>query len=146
MGLHCGSASSLASNFAVEQEIRKEATSKMGVARDKELNICPFYEDPGYTIALIATDWCQIKAKKYQEFGLPSTIRTCDLRLRRALLYPAELWAEYAGISRTIRESGRSTRIRTLDPLLPKQVRYQAALHSDGTVILHRQRYLRQIL
>ena len=27
-------------------------------------------------------------------FGLPSTIRTCDLRLRRALLYPAELWAE----------------------------------------------------
>jgi hypothetical protein len=39
MGLHCGSASSLASNFAVEQEIRNEATSKMGVARDKELNI-----------------------------------------------------------------------------------------------------------
>ena len=36
-------------------------------------------------------------------FGLPSTIRTCDLRLRRALLYPAELWAEYAGtVSRTI--------------------------------------------
>jgi len=28
------------------------------------------------------------------KFGLPSTIRTCDLRLRRALLYPAELWAE----------------------------------------------------
>ena len=35
------------------------------------------------------------------------------------------------------RESGRSTRIRTLDPLLPKQVRYQAALHSDGIDILH---------
>ena len=30
------------------------------------------------------------------------------------------------------RESGRSTRIRTLDPLLPKQVRYQAALHADS--------------
>ena len=26
--------------------------------------------------------------------------------------------------------NGRSTRIRTLDPLLPKQMRYQAALHS----------------
>ena len=26
--------------------------------------------------------------------GLPSTIRTCDLRLRRPLLYPTELWAE----------------------------------------------------
>ena len=29
------------------------------------------------------------------------------------------------------RENGRSERIRTSDPLLPKQVRYQAALHSD---------------
>ena len=31
-------------------------------------------------------------------------------------------------------EIGRSTRIRTLDPLLPKQVRYQTALHSDFCV------------
>ena len=44
------------------------------------------------------------------------------------------------------RESGRSTRIRTLDPLLPKQVRYQAALHSDGTDILHRDGLRGQIL
>ena len=29
-------------------------------------------------------------------------------------------------------KSGRRTRIRTLDPLLPKQVRYQAALHADS--------------
>ena len=29
------------------------------------------------------------------------------------------------------RENGRSERIRTSDPLLPKQVRYQAALRSD---------------
>ena len=43
-------------------------------------------------------------------------------------------------ISELNRENGRSTRIRTLDPLLPKQVRYQAALHSDGIAILHRQR------
>jgi hypothetical protein len=28
-------------------------------------------------------------------------------------------------------ENGRSERIRTSDPLLPKQVRYQAALHSE---------------
>ena len=27
--------------------------------------------------------------------------------------------------------AGRSTRIRTLDPLLPKQVRYRAAPHSE---------------
>ena len=30
-----------------------------------------------------------------------------------------------------IREIGRSERIRTSDPLLPKQVRYQTALRSD---------------
>ncbi len=29
---------------------------------------------------------------------------------------------------------GRSTRIRTLDPLLPKQMRYRAALHSEIVV------------
>ena len=29
---------------------------------------------------------------------------------------------------------GRSTRIRTLDPLLPKQMRYRAALHSECLV------------
>ncbi len=47
-------------------------------------------------------------------------------------------YGQNAGISLWLnRESGRSTRIRTLDPLLPKQVRYQAALHSDGTDILH---------
>lgn len=32
----------------------------------------------------------------FQQFlmtGAPNTIRTCDPRLRRAVLYPAELWA-----------------------------------------------------
>jgi hypothetical protein len=29
-------------------------------------------------------------------------------------------------------ESGRGERIRTSDPLLPKQVRYQTALHPDA--------------
>src|SRR3569832_2982445 len=32
-------------------------------------------------------------------------------------------------------KSGRSTRIRTLDPLLPKQVRYRAAPHSEKAMI-----------
>lgn len=30
--------------------------------------------------------------------GAPNTIRTCDPRLRRAVLYPAELWAQIEGI------------------------------------------------
>ena len=31
---------------------------------------------------------------------------------------------------------GRSTRIRTLDPLVPNQVRYQTAPHSDKFIII----------
>ena len=33
---------------------------------------------------------------------------------------------------------GRSTRIRTLDPLVPNQVRYQTAPHSDKSKIIAR--------
>ena len=49
-----------------------------------------------------------------EKIGAPDRIRTCDLRLRRAALYPAELrvrraglepWAENAG---TLRQSGRA--------------------------------------
>ena len=91
--------------------------------------------------------------------GAPGRIRTCDLKIRSLLLYPAELRArgrrkyvrrstgreDGAGDgSRTRdpqlgrlmlyqlsysrpRSAGRDGRIRTADPLLPKQVRYQAA-------------------
>ena len=38
-------------------------------------------------------------------------------------------------------EHGRSDRIRTYDPLIPNEVRYQAALHSD--MFLMRLRSLR---
>ncbi len=34
---------------------------------------------------------------------------------------------------------GRSTRIRTLDPLVPNQVRYQTAPHSETEIIARRQ-------
>jgi hypothetical protein len=54
--------------------------------------------------------------------GAPRRTRTSDPRLRRPMLYPAELWAR-----------GRGERIRTSDTLLPKQVRYQAALHPEVT-------------
>lgn len=42
------------------------------------------------------------------------------------------------------RETGRSERIRTSDPLLPKQVRYQAALRSDRCAGITRRRGLWQ--
>ncbi len=54
-------------------------------------------------------------------YGAPGRIRTSDRRLRRPMLYPAELQAR-----------GRGERIRTFDILLPKQARYQAALHPEG--------------
>ena len=34
-----------------------------------------------------------LKIKTLNVTGAPNTIRTCDPRLRRAVLYPAELWA-----------------------------------------------------
>src|SRR5205823_10535104 len=37
--------------------------------------------------------WCPSLLVMSSNFGAPSRIRTCDLRLRRPTLYPAELWA-----------------------------------------------------
>src|SRR4030095_645976 len=51
--------------------------------------------------------------------GAPERIRTPDPRLRRPLLYPPELLAP---------KYGRGAPICTADQLLPRQVRYQAAL------------------
>ena len=62
--------------------------------------------------------------------GAPGRIRTCNPRLRRPMLYPIELRAQEhpsdppGGTAR-----GRGRGIRTPDFLLPKQVRYQAALY-----------------
>ena len=38
---------------------------------------------------------------RFKRVGAPSTIRTCDLRLRRATLYPAELWVPIIAITVT---------------------------------------------
>ena len=59
--------------------------------------------------------------------GTPGGIRTPDQRLRRPLLYPAELLAHWV-----CKRNGRGDRIRTCDPLLPKQMRYQAAPCPDS--------------
>ncbi len=59
------------------------------------------------------------------------------------MLYPTELWAarrfkkrkQRTNEKRAVIDSpfklGRSTRIRTLDPLVPNQVRYRTAPHSE---------------
>ena len=62
-----------------------------------------------------------------EKTGLSGGDRTPDPQLRRLLLYPTELRTE--GPSRL---NGRGERIRTFDPLLPKQMRYQTALHPDS--------------
>ena len=74
-----------------------------------------------------------------QELGLPNRSRTCDLRLRRPLLYPAELWADRNKDYQI--KVGRGGGIRTHDPLLPKQMRYHAALLPDKGSILHGMKY-----
>ena len=81
-----------------------------------------------------------------RRIGLPDRDRTCDPQLRRLLLYPTELRAvktqkalEWAFVVCNEQrpghalKNGRSGGIRTRDPLLPKQMRYQAALRSDCT-------------
>jgi hypothetical protein len=63
--------------------------------------------------------------------GAGSEARTRDLHLGKVTyyqLYYARI-KNYCLLFTTL--TGRSTRIRTLDPLLPKQMRYRAALHSE---------------
>ncbi len=77
--------------------------------------------------------------------GLPGGTRTPDLRLRRPLLYPVELRADKKGprtkkVGPLFELNGRSERIRTFDPLVPNQMRYQTALRSDKHRILMRDR------
>ena len=85
--------------------------------------------------------------------GLSGGTRTPDLLLRRQLLYPVELRTgserrcqrqstrnkargHWGSARAFFRWNGRSGGIRTRDPLLPKQMRYQTALRSDETRIL----------
>jgi hypothetical protein len=84
--------------------------------------------------------------------GTPGGIRTPDLEIRSLPLYPAELRAQMASSRRRASthgtndtlgcqwralpielrpRSGRAGGIRTHDPLLPKQMRYQTALRPD---------------
>ena len=80
------------------------------------------------------------------EDGLPGGTRTPDLRLRRPLLYPVELRADKKGpgtkkVGPYFEMNGRSERIRTFDPLVPNQMRYQTALRSDKPHILMRDQW-----
>jgi hypothetical protein len=59
--------------------------------------------------------------------GAPGRTRTCDPRLRRPMLYPAELRAHPERPWSLAARDGRGREIRTPDPLLPKQMRYQTA-------------------
>ena len=57
--------------------------------------------------------------------GVPGRIRTCDAGIRSPALYPLSY-------GDPLESHGRGGGIRTPDPLLPKQVRYQAALRPVG--------------
>ena len=64
--------------------------------------------------------------------GVGNGIRTCDPRLRRPMLYPAELRA-----ARRLSKRGRGEGIRTPDILLPKQARYRTALRPASSANQH---------
>ena len=70
--------------------------------------------------------------------GAPGRTRTCNPQLRRLMLYPLSYGRAFSGTTRYTSSKGerfqivgRGGRIRTADPLLPKQLRYQAALHPE---------------
>ena len=69
----------------------------------------------------------QAKSRFVRPPGLPGGDRTPDPQLRRLMLYPTELRADS-------KKDGRGERIRTFDPLVPNQMRYQAALRPDEPV------------
>jgi hypothetical protein len=77
----------------------------------------------------------QLSYSHHSKSGLPDRTRTCDPQLRRLVLYPAELRADQSSerAHRLVRRYGRGGEIRTPDILLPKQARYQTALHPEGT-------------
>src|SRR5512143_1448807 len=66
--------------------------------------------------------------------GVPDRNRTCNPQLRRLVLYPVELRAQFFRhpTNFVLLEPGRGGEIRTPDILLPKQARYQATLHPEG--------------
>ena len=56
------------------------------------------------------------------------------------MLYPVELRAQFNRRSCPCRNPGRGRRIRTADPLLPKQMRYQTAPCPDASISVPRHR------
>ncbi len=76
----------------------------------------------------------------FSKCGAPDRNRTCNPQLRRLVLYPVELRAPCSSAApsspraRLYRQYGRGRGIRTPDNLLPKQVRYQAALYPGDSV------------
>ena len=76
--------------------------------------------------------------KSVDLIGLPDWNRTSDPQLRRLLLYPTELRTEMKkGLEKRglFYFDGRGDRIRTYDPLVPNQMRYQAALRPEAAIV-----------
>jgi hypothetical protein len=86
--------------------------------------------EPTTTGITIRDSTAELQPPSKTSAGAPDRTRTCYPRLRRPVLYPNELRAQTEPSRAT--KSGRGGGIRTPDNLLPKQVRYQAALHPVG--------------
>ena len=98
--------------------------SKIGMVRIRRLEL-PYLAVPdpksgvstNFTIsAHNSSKFCEAEAPSLKG-GTPYTIRTCDLRLRRALLYPAELRAHLLGLGGAL-ERSRTYNLRIRSPLL----------------------------
>ena len=65
--------------------------------------------------------------EKREFYGAADGTRTRNSQLGRLMLYQLN----YRRKGKAKRKNGRGDWIRTSDPLLPKQLRYQAALHPE---------------
>jgi hypothetical protein len=74
---------------------------------------------------------CPTKRKNSGKFTNPGPFGAPDFLPSARHVEITQGWTTKLQIVGLTREFGRSERIRTSDPLLPKQVRYQTALRSD---------------
>ena len=97
----------------------------MGCEREIMCGLCGVGRDGVHTA---------VDARSSQE-GWPSLESRLTRPRRPALSLSREAWGSSRGSEKTqfsCWKAGRSGRIRTCDPLVPNEVRYQAALHSGA--------------
>ena len=117
-------------------------------ARAANVKSCPRWTSKKATkVSRIDRRWCrgsvdhpkspEMITKPVTSFGRFRLVKSAMERLDRKQKGQTPAGSERENRGKSLNSNGRSERIRTSDPLLPKQVRYQAALRSDTTGVIN---------